>query len=67
MISVLILTRNEELDLPGCLPSVAWSDDVRVFDSFSTDTTAEIARSAKAHLHQRVSTTTRHIATPLCK
>jgi len=54
MISVLILTRNEELDLPGCLASVAWSDDVHVFDSFSTDTTAEIARSAGAHLHQRV-------------
>ncbi len=54
MISVLILTRNEERDLPGCLASVAWSEDVHVFDSFSTDTTAEIARSAGAHLHQRV-------------
>jgi glycosyltransferase involved in cell wall biosynthesis len=54
MISVLILARNEELDLPGCLASVAWSDDVHVFDSFSTDTTAEIARSAGAQLHQRV-------------
>ena len=54
MISVLILTRNEERDLPGCLASVAWSDDVHVFDSFSTDTTAEIARSTGAHLHQRV-------------
>jgi glycosyltransferase involved in cell wall biosynthesis len=53
MISVLILTRNEELDLPGCLASVAWSDDVHVFDSFSTDTTPSIARSAGAHLHQR--------------
>ena len=54
MISVLILTRNEELDLPGCLASVAWSDDVHVFDSFSTDATPEIARAAGAHLHQRV-------------
>jgi glycosyltransferase involved in cell wall biosynthesis len=54
MISVLILTKNEELDLPGCLASVAWSDDVHVFDSFSTDTTASIARTAGAHLHQRV-------------
>jgi glycosyltransferase involved in cell wall biosynthesis len=54
MISVLILTRNEALDLPGCLASVTWSDDVHVFDSFSTDTTAEIARSSGAHLHQRV-------------
>lgn len=53
MISVLILTRNEALDLPGCLASVAWSDDVHVFDSFSTDATPEIAQAARAHLHQR--------------
>ena len=45
MISVLILTRNEEQDLPACLASVAWCDDIHVFDSESTDRTAEIARS----------------------
>ena len=44
MISVLILTRNEEQDLPGCLDSVAWCDDIHVLDSESTDRTAEIAR-----------------------
>lgn len=54
MISVLILTRNEQLDLPGCLASVAWSDDVHVFDSYSTDATPEIARAAGARLHRRV-------------
>ena len=48
MISVLILTRNEEQDLPGCLDSVAWSDDVHVFDSESTDRTAQIARERGA-------------------
>ncbi|ACO33347.1 MULTISPECIES: glycosyltransferase family 2 protein [Acidobacterium] len=53
MISVLILTRNEEQDLPGCLASVAWSDDVHVFDSMSTDRTAEIAREHGAHFTQR--------------
>ena len=46
MISILILTKNEERDLPGCLASVAWSDDVHVFDSLSTDATAEIAKAA---------------------
>ncbi|MDR3764208.1 MAG: glycosyltransferase family 2 protein [Acidobacteriota bacterium] len=46
MISVLIYTRNEERDLPGCLASVAWSDDIHVLDSFSTDRTVEIARAA---------------------
>lgn len=53
MISVLILTRNEEQDLPGCLASVAWSDDVHVFDSFSADRTREIALSHGAHVAQR--------------
>jgi glycosyltransferase involved in cell wall biosynthesis len=54
MISVLILTKNEQQDLPGCLDSVAWSDDVHVYDSFSTDGTLEIARKAGAHVTQRV-------------
>jgi glycosyltransferase involved in cell wall biosynthesis len=53
MISVLILTKNEELDLPGALASVAWSDDVHVFDSQSTDATVEIARAAGAQVHTR--------------
>jgi glycosyltransferase involved in cell wall biosynthesis len=53
MISVLILTRNEQHDLPGALDSVAWSDDIHVFDSFSTDDTVAIAQSAGAHVTQR--------------
>jgi len=52
-ISVLILTRNEERDLPGALASVAWSDDIHVFDSNSTDSTQEIARAAGAHVSTR--------------
>ncbi|MGE5526759.1 MAG: glycosyltransferase family 2 protein [Rhodospirillaceae bacterium] len=53
MISVLILTRNEETDLPACLQSVAWCDDVHVFDSFSTDRTVAIAEQAGAKVTQR--------------
>ena len=53
MISVLILTKNEEQDLPGCLESVRWSDDIHVFDSYSTDGTVDIARAAGAHIAQR--------------
>lgn len=52
-ISVLILTRNEESDLPGCLESVAWSDDIFIFDSYSTDRTEEIAREHGANFEQR--------------
>ena len=53
MVSILILTRNEEQDLPGCLESVAWSDDVHVFDSYSTDATVAIAAAAGASVIQR--------------
>ncbi|WP_254615725.1 glycosyltransferase family 2 protein [Cupriavidus basilensis] len=53
-ISVLILTRNEEQDLPGCLQSVAWSDDIHVYDSMSTDATVAIAQRFGAHVTQRV-------------
>jgi glycosyltransferase involved in cell wall biosynthesis len=49
MISVFILTKNEEQDLPGCLQSVTWSDDVHVLDSGSTDATPVIANRAGAH------------------
>ena len=54
MISVLILTKNEEQDLPGCLASVAWSDDVHVFDSYSSDQTRKLARAAGAFVWERV-------------
>jgi glycosyltransferase involved in cell wall biosynthesis len=54
MISVLILTKNEEQDLPGCLASVTgWCDDVHVFDSISTDRTLEIAQAAGCVITQR--------------
>ena len=53
MISVLILTKNEEQDLPGCLESVAWSDDIHVFDSHSDDRTVEIAEQAGATVTKR--------------
>ena len=45
-ISVLILTKNEQQDLPDCLASVAWSDDVHVLDSESADATVALAEKA---------------------
>ena len=53
MISILILTLNEERDLPGCLASVAWSDDIWVLDSCSADGTRELAEAAGARVVQR--------------
>jgi len=52
-VSVLIMTKNEQQDLPGCLESVRWCDDIHVYDSFSSDKTVEIARAAGAIVTQR--------------
>jgi glycosyltransferase involved in cell wall biosynthesis len=52
-ISVLVLTLDEQVNLPGCLQSVSWSDDVVVLDSHSTDQTAAIARAGGARVVQR--------------
>lgn len=43
MISVIILTKNEEQDLPVCMSSLEWTDDIHVLDSGSTDRTLEVA------------------------
>jgi len=45
MISVIILTKNEQQDLPFCLDSLSWCSDIHVLDSGSTDRTQEIALS----------------------
>jgi glycosyltransferase involved in cell wall biosynthesis len=45
-LSVCIITYNEADNLPRCLASVAFADEVVVVDSHSTDGTAEIARQA---------------------
>jgi glycosyltransferase involved in cell wall biosynthesis len=53
MISVLVLTFNEEANIRACLDSVRWSDDITVFDSYSTDRTLDIAKNAGARVIQR--------------
>ena len=53
-VSVLILTKNEEQNLPGCLQSVSWADEIHVYDSFSEDATIAIARDHGALITQRV-------------
>jgi glycosyltransferase involved in cell wall biosynthesis len=52
-ISALILTKNEQQDLPGCLQAFAWCDDIHVFDSMSTDDTVQIADAFGATVTQR--------------
>lgn len=53
MVSVIILTKDEEQDLPRCLESLNWTDDVHVLDSGSTDKTVDIAQQwgAETYYH----------------
>lgn len=44
-VSILILTKDEEINIARCLDCLSWSDDVVVYDSFSSDKTLEIARN----------------------
>ena len=52
-VSILILTKNEEINLERCIRSVAWSDDIVVFDSLSDDRTVELAEQLGARVIQR--------------
>ena len=52
-VTILILTLNEEVNLPHALESVVdWTDQVIVVDSFSQDNTVEIAKSFGAEVYQ---------------
>ncbi|MDO8525976.1 MAG: glycosyltransferase family 2 protein [Candidatus Omnitrophota bacterium] len=42
-LSVVVLTRNEEAIIAGCLDSVKWADEIIVIDDNSADRTVEIA------------------------
>ena len=53
MISILILTRNEENNISTCLESVKSLNDVVVLDSMSEDGTIEIARRYGVRIYTR--------------
>ncbi|NKB62662.1 MAG: glycosyltransferase [Gammaproteobacteria bacterium] len=44
MLSVIIITRNEEQKIRDCLESVSWADEIVVVDSGSSDATMDICR-----------------------
>ncbi|WP_266366603.1 glycosyltransferase family 2 protein [Tellurirhabdus rosea] len=53
LVSVIILTHNEEKHLARCLTSLKlFTDHIFIVDSFSTDSTVEIARSMGAQVVQ---------------
>jgi glycosyltransferase involved in cell wall biosynthesis len=43
-VSVFIMTLNEEQNLPACVRSLSWADEVFILDSGSTDRTQEVAQ-----------------------
>ncbi len=51
-LTVVILTKNEERNILDCLESVAWAEEVVVFDSFSDDRTVELAQRWGATVQQ---------------
>ncbi len=52
-ITVIILTKDEEVNLPQALESVVHADQIIVLDSHSTDRTKEIAVSFSAEVYER--------------
>lgn len=51
-LTAIILTLNEEKHIEECLRSLAWADELLVFDSFSEDGTVALAEAAGATVLQ---------------
>ncbi len=51
-LSVIIPCFNEEHNIEECLKSVSWADEILVIDSYSTDSTLDIARRYTDHIIQ---------------
>ena len=49
-LSVAMIARNEEANLPRTLESVRWVDEIVIVDSRSTDHTPEIARGCGTNI-----------------
>jgi (heptosyl)LPS beta-1,4-glucosyltransferase len=48
----VIIALNEETNIVDCIDSLRWTDEVVVFDSYSTDRTVKLAREAGARVIQ---------------
>jgi glycosyltransferase involved in cell wall biosynthesis len=52
-VTACVITFNEEQNIKACLESVAWTDEIIVVDSFSTDKTVEICERYTKKVFQR--------------
>ena len=52
-VSCMIFTLDEEINLPHCLGSLQWCDDIIVIDSGSQDRTEQIAKDQNARVFYR--------------
>ena len=50
-LSVIVITKNEALNIRDCLESVKWADEIIVVDSGSTDDTVAICREFTQHVY----------------
>ena len=50
-LSVIIITKNEGLNIRACLESVSWADEIIVVDSGSQDDTVAICREFTPHVY----------------
>ena len=54
LLSVVIITYNEEKNIQRCLESISTiADDITIVDSISTDRTVEICKAFGAHIHEQ--------------
>lgn len=50
-VSVIVITKNEAVNIRGCLESVKWADEIVVLDSGSSDGTVDICRQYTNQVH----------------
>lgn len=51
-LSVIIITKNESEHITRCLNSVAWADEIIIFDSGSRDNTVELCKAMTPHVFE---------------
>ncbi len=52
-LSVVIMAKNEELDIRNCLESIKWADEIIIVDDMSTDKTVNICRQYTDKIYRR--------------